>query len=127
MGANVTVLGHSEAKRDEATKFGAQACEVMKDDADFKRLAGKFDFILNTTAVNLDINKYLGLLATQGNLTASQIGGIQLTQEMLNFVADHDVKPQIQMIGIDDVPKAYQNILDSKVRYRYVIDMSTPD
>lgn len=68
-----------------------------------------------------------GLFATQGNLTASQIGGIKLTQEMLNFAADHDVKPQIQMIGIDDVPKAYQNILDSKVRYRYVIDMSTLD
>lgn len=151
MGAEVTVLGHSEAKRDEATKFGAQAYEVMKSDDDFNRLAGKFDFILNTTAANIDINKYLrllafegtfcyvgiptdnldlslfGLFSTQGNLTGSNIGGIKLTQEMLNFAADHDVKPQIEMIGIDDVPKAYQNILDSKVRYRYVIDMSTLD
>lgn len=151
MGAEVTVLGHSESKKDEAAKFGATSYEVMKSDDDFNRLAGRFNFILNTTAANIDINKYLrllafegtfcyvgiptknldlalfGLFATQSNLTGSNIGGIALTQEMLNFAAEHDVKPQIEMIGIDDVPQAYQNILDSKVRYRYVIDISSLD
>lgn len=151
MGAKLTVLGHSEAKRDEAAKFGADSYEILRTDADFNRLAGKFDFILNTIAVNLDVDKYLRLLSFEGTLcyvgipsdeqhfnmfslagnqsriTASSIGGIKPTQEMLNFAAEHGVKPQIEMIGIDDVPQAYQNILDSKVRYRYVIDMSTLD
>lgn len=151
MGADVTVLGHSESKRDEAKKFGANSYEVMKGKEDFDRLAGQFDFILNTIAVNLNLDDYLKLLkfegtlcyvgipsddqhfnlfsifGNQGSITASNIGGIKPTQDMLNFAAEHDVKPQIEMIGIDDVPQAYRNILDSKVRYRYVIDMSTLD
>lgn len=149
MGADVTVFGHSESKRDEAKKFGADSYEILKDDADFARLEGQFDFILNTIAVNLDVDKYLSLLSYGGtlcyvgipedaqnfhmtslshnerNLTASDTGGIPITQESLDFAAEHGVKPQIEMISIDDVPEAYQNILDSKVRYRYVIDMST--
>jgi len=149
MGADVTVFGHSESKRDEAEKFGASSYEILKDPEDFQPLAGQFDFILNTVAVNLDLNNYMPLLkfngvfcyvgipsdeihlnlfsifGNQANLTASNVGGIAMTQEMLNFAAENDVKPQIEMIGIDDVPEAYQNILDSKVHYRYVIDMST--
>jgi len=65
------------------------------------------------------------IFGNQAKVTASNVGGIQMTQEMLNFAAKNDVKPQIEMIGIDDVSQAYQNILDSKVHYRYVIDMST--
>lgn len=149
MGADVTVLGHSESKRQEASKFGATSYEILREDADFERLAGKFDFILNTTAVDLNLNQYLGLLnlngvfcyvgipsdeihfnlfsifGNQAKVTASNVGGIAMTQEMLNFAAQENVKPQIEMIGIDDVGQAYQNILDSKVHYRYVIDMST--
>lgn len=149
MGADVTVFGHSESKRDEAAKFGATSYEILKDPEDFKPLAGQFDFILNTVAVNLDLNNYMPLLkfngvfcyvgipsdeihlnlfsifGNQANLTASNVGGIAMTQEMLNFAAENGIKPQIEMIGIDDVPEAYQNILDSKVHYRYVIDMST--
>ncbi|AYE37320.1 NAD(P)-dependent alcohol dehydrogenase [Companilactobacillus zhachilii] len=149
MGADVTVFGHSESKRDEAEKFGASSYEILKDPEDFQPLVGQFDFILNTVAVNLDLNNYMPLLkfngvfcyvgipsdeihfnlfsifGNQANLTASNVGGIAMTQEMLNFAAENDVKPQIEMIGIADVPEAYQNILDSKVHYRYVIDMST--
>lgn len=149
MGADVTVFGHSESKRDEAEKFGASSYEILKDPEDFHPLVGQFDFILNTVAVNLDLNNYMPLLkfngvfcyvgipsdeihfnlfsifGNQANLTASNVGGIAMTQEMLNFAAENDVKPQIEMIGIADVPEAYQNILDSKVHYRYVIDMST--
>lgn len=149
MGADVTVLGHSESKRQEANKFGATSYEILREDADFERLAGKFDFILNTTAVDLNLNQYLSLLnlngvfcyvgipsdeihfnlfsifGNQAKVTASNVGGIAMTQEMLNFAAQENVKPQIEMIGIDDVAQAYQNILDSKVHYRYVIDMST--
>ena len=65
------------------------------------------------------------MFGNQANVTASNVGGIALTQEMLDFAAKNQIKPQIEMIGIDDVAKAYQNILDSKVHYRYVIDMAT--
>ncbi|HAT54803.1 MAG TPA: alcohol dehydrogenase [Lactobacillus sp.] len=149
MGAEVTVFGHSESKRDEAHKFGAKSYEILKDLADFKPMAGQFDFILNTLAVNLDLDNYLPLLklngvfcyvgipsedvhfnlfslfGNQATVTASSVGGIKMTQEMLDYAAKNDIKPQIEMISINDVSEAYQNILDSKVHYRYVIDMST--
>lgn len=149
MGAEVTVLGHSDSKRDEAYQFGATGYEILRSAADFEALTGQFDFILNTVAVDLDLNQYLPLLklngtfcyvgipseelhfnlfsifGNQANVTASNVGGIAMTQEMLNFAAENDIKPQIEMIGIDEVGKAYQNILDSKVHYRYVIDMAT--
>lgn len=149
MGAHVTVLGHSESKRHEAQQFGASDYQILKTPADFQALAGQFDFILNTVAVDLDLNSYLPLVkqdgvfcyvgipsdevhfnlfsifGNQAKVTASNVGGIQMTQEMLDFAAAHQVKPEIEMIGIDDVGAAYQNILDSKVHYRYVIDMST--
>ncbi|WP_395322233.1 NAD(P)-dependent alcohol dehydrogenase [Levilactobacillus parabrevis] len=149
MGAHVTVLGHSESKRNEAQQFGASDYQILKTPADFQALAGHFDFILNTVAADMDLNSYLPLVKADGvfcyvgipsndihfnlfsifgnqaKVTASNVGGIQMTQEMLNFAAKNDVKPQIEMIGIDDVSQAYQNILDSKVHYRYVIDMST--
>lgn len=149
MGAAVTVFGHSESKRDEASKFGAKSYKILKTDSDFAKLEHQYDFILNTIAVNLDLDKYLSLLKFGGtlcyvgipedpqyfmmgslshhevNLTASDTGSIRMTQESLDYAAEHNVKPQIEMIGIKDVPQAYQSILDSKVRYRYVIDMSS--
>lgn len=149
LGAEVTVLGHSESKRAEAAQFGATGYEILREDEDFDRLAGQFDFILNTAAVKLDLDNYLKLLTVngtfcfvgltmeeqqfnlfsifnkQGTLTVSNVGGLPMTQDMLNFAAVHGVKPQIEMIGIDDVPTAYQRIIDSDVHYRFVIDMKT--
>ncbi|WP_316668220.1 NAD(P)-dependent alcohol dehydrogenase [uncultured Propionibacterium sp.] len=149
MGAGVTVLGHSEAKREEAARFGATGYEVLRDPGDFEPLADSFDFILNTTAVPLDVDAYLSLLRVDGvlcsvgltaepqsfnamslfsrqlSITASNVGGIAMTQEMLDFAAEHRIRPVIQTITADQVPRAYRDILDSKVRYRCVIDMST--
>jgi len=149
LGAEVTVLGHSERKRAEAEKFGATGYEILRDDADFDRFAGQFDFILNTAAVKLNLDYYLKLLTVngifcfvgltmaaqqfnlfslfskQGTITVSNVGGLPMTQAMLNFAAAHQVRPQIEMIGIDDVPTAYQRIIDSDVHYRFVIDMDT--
>lgn len=149
LGASVTVLGHSESKKDEAAQFGADAYYVTSDDQTFKDLAGQFDFILNTTAASLDVDRFLGLLKMDGAMvyvglaaepqsfhvfslfagekiiTASNVGGLPMTQEMLNFAAEHDVAPKIEMISIDDVPEAYKKILNSDVRYRFVIDMAT--
>lgn len=151
MGAEVTVLGHSESKRNEANQFGATSYEILKSDQDFDKLAGKFDFILNTVAVKLNLDNYLKLLNVNGifcfvgltaeeqefnilnmfnkqaTMTVSNVGGIAMTQEMLNFAAENDVRPMIEMIGIDDVPEAYQRVIDSDVHYRFVIDMSTLD
>lgn len=149
LGAEVTVLGHSDSKRAEAAQFGASGYEILREDEDFVRLAGQFDFILNTAAVKLNLDNYLKLLTIngifcfvgltmeeqqfnlfsifnkQGTITVSNVGGIPMTQDMLNFAAARDVKPQIEMIGIDDVPTAYQRIIDSDVHYRFVIDMET--
>ncbi|WP_412989434.1 NAD(P)-dependent alcohol dehydrogenase [Pediococcus siamensis] len=149
MGANVTVFGHSETKANEAKQFGASSYEILKTPEDFKRFDGQFDFLLSTVAVKLDWNAYLRLLDVKGiacsvglpnedqalnlqvmfdrqnTLTVSNVGGISLTQEMLNFAAEHEVHPKIEMIGIDDVPEAYERILNSDVHYRFVIDMST--
>jgi len=149
LGAEVTVLGHSDSKRAEAAQFGATSYEILRKDEDFDRLAGQFDFILNTAAIKLNLDNYLKLLTVngtfcfvgltmeeqqfnlfsifnkQGTITVSNVGGIPMTQNMLNFAAAHGVKPQIEMIGIDDVPTAYQRIIDSDVHYRFVIDMET--
>lgn len=149
MGAAVTVLGHSSAKRDEAKKFGADQYLILKSDKDFKDYQEHFDFILNTVAVSLNLDLYLSLLKVNGifcyvgltpseqhfnvlqlfdkqrTITASNVGGIKLTQEMIDYAVSHDIHPQIEMIGIDDVPNAYRRILNSDVRYRFVIDMST--
>lgn len=151
MGADVTVLGHSESKKQEAGQFGANGYEILKSDEDFDRLEGKFDFILNTVSVKLNLDNYLKLLNVNGifcyvglnmeekefgifsmfnkqeTITVSNVGGIPMTQEMLDFSAENGVKPMIEMIGIDDVPEAYQRIIDSDVHYRFVIDMSTLD
>ncbi|MFD1671523.1 NAD(P)-dependent alcohol dehydrogenase [Agrilactobacillus yilanensis] len=151
MGAEVTVLGHSDKKRAEAAQFGATSYEVLRTSADFDKLNGQYDFILNTVAVALDLDEYLKLLTVdgifcfvgltmdeqkfnlfsmfnkQGTLTISNVGGIAMTQEMLDFAAANEVHPQIEMIGIDDVPNAYQRVIDSDVHYRFVIDMSTLD
>ena len=149
LGAEVTVLGHSAAKKDEAVQFGANAYRLTSDPATFKDLAGNFDFILNTTALKLDVDEYIrllkvngalvyvglagepqtfspiGLIFKQAVLTGSDVGGMPMTQEMINFAAEHGVTPKIEMIGVDQVPEAYKRILNSDVRYRFVIDMAT--
>ena len=149
MGANVTVLGHSSQKRHEALNLGATSYEILKQTDDFNKMNNHFDFILNTTAVTLNLDQYLKLLTVNGilcyvglpsgrqqfsinemfnkqeTITVSNVGGITMTQEMLNFAADNKVKPMIEMIGINDVPIAYKRILNSDVHYRFVIDMNT--
>lgn len=149
LGAEVTVFGHSVNKRNEAEKFGAQNYAILTQASDFQAYAGQFDFILNTIAVPLPVNQYLDMLTVDGvlcyvglsvknqefnainlfenqsTITASNVGGIALTQQMINFAAAHQVRPQIELIKIQDVAQAYRNVLASKVRYRYVIDMAS--
>ncbi|MBY9079323.1 NAD(P)-dependent alcohol dehydrogenase [Paenibacillus sp. HN-1] len=149
MGAEVTVLSHSANKKDEAFAFGASQYYVTTDTATFTELAGQFDLILNTVSSNINVDAFLSILNVDGalvnlglpnkpdqynvfslfagrrSITASNVGGIKETQEMLDFSAEHGIAPMIEVIRADQVDAAYERVLSSDVRYRFVIDMST--
>ena len=148
MGCEVTVLSHSPSKRDDAIALGAHKFASTKDEATFKELAGSFDFILNTISAAHDYNAYLQLLKLDGTmclvgmpdpqplaagalimrrrtLAGSLIGGIAETQEMLDFCAEHDVASDIELIDIADINTAWERMLRSDVRYRFVIDCAS--
>ncbi|MBO3764807.1 formaldehyde dehydrogenase AdhA [Bacillus subtilis] len=149
MGAEVTVLSRSMNKKEEALELGSNHYFATSDPATFTALAGRFDVILNTVSANLDVDAYLSLLRIDGtfvkvgapakpdtysvfslimgrrNIAGSLVGGIQETQEMLDFAAEHGIEPKIEVIAADQVDEAYERILRSDVRYRFVIDIST--
>ena len=150
MGAHVTVLSHSESKRDDAKRLGADDFLVTRDEAVFKQHAGRFDFILDTISAQHDYNAYLGLLRRDGTmvlvgvpdptpvhafsliggrkrLAGSLIGGIRETQEMLDFCAAHDVDSDIELIPIQQINQAYERMIKGDVRYRFVIDIASLD
>lgn len=148
MGAEVTVLSQSLKKMEDGLRLGADEYYATSDPDTFTKLAGKFDLILNTVSANLNLGDYLGLLGVDGTLVelgapeqpltvpffplgagrrrlaGSMIGGIPETQEMLDFCAEHDVTPEIEVIAPDYVNEAYERVLGSDVRYRFVIDNS---
>jgi uncharacterized zinc-type alcohol dehydrogenase-like protein len=149
LGAEVTVLSRSMNKKDEALSFGADHYYATSDPATFTMLAGRFDLILNTVSANLDVDAYLSLLRVNGTLVnvgapgkpdqynvfslimgrrsiaGSLVGGIRETQEMLDFSAQHGIVPKIEVIRADQVDEAYERVIRSDVRYRFVIDIST--
>ncbi|ORY11275.1 GroES-like protein [Neocallimastix californiae] len=120
MGAEVTVLGHSESKKEEAKKLGADYNHI-------KLL--KPNGVLCFVSIVPEEQKFteMNLFGNQATITVSNVGGIDITQEMLNFSAEKGIKPMIEMIKVKDIPEAYQKIIDCKVHYRYVIDMSSID
>src|SRR6478736_10526720 len=146
MGAHVTVLSQSLKKMEDGLRLGADEYYATSDPDTFTKLAGSFDLILNTVSANLDLGAYLNLLTTDGtlvelgapekpmvvpffplgayrrNLSGSMIGGIPETQEMLDFCAEHNVTPEIEVIQPDYINEAYERELASVVRYRFVID-----
>ncbi len=149
MGAEVTVLSQSLKKMEDGLRLGASAYHATSDPDTFKKLAGSFDLIINTVSANLDMSAYLNLLALDGtlvelgapekplvvpffplgamrrSLAGSMIGGIPETQEMLDFCAEHDVTPEIEVIDASYINEAYERVVSSDVRYRFVIDAST--
>jgi uncharacterized zinc-type alcohol dehydrogenase-like protein len=149
MGAEVTVLSQSLKKMEDGLRLGATEYYATSDPDTFKKLNGSFDLILNTVSANLDMADYLGLLKLDGTLvelgmpenpmpvpagvlifgrrrlSGSLIGGIRETQEMLDFCAEHDVTPEIEVIEAAYVNEAYERMLASDVRYRFVIDNAT--
>ena len=149
MGAHVTVLSQSLKKQEDGLRLGADEFYATGDPATFEVLAGRFDLIVNTVSAPIDVDAYLGLLAVDGTLVnvgapaeplslnvfsliggrrsyaGSMIGGIAETQEMLDFCAEHHLGAEIELISADDINEAYERVLASDVRYRFVIDAAT--
>jgi uncharacterized zinc-type alcohol dehydrogenase-like protein len=149
MGAEVTVLSQSMSKKEESLELGADHYFATSDPATFKELASEFDIIINTISANINYDAYVSMLRVDGtivnvglpteedhfhvssiifgrrNIAGSLVGGIRETQEMMDFSAEHGINPMIEVIRADQVDEAYDRILRSDVRYRFVIDMST--
>ncbi|MET9493330.1 NAD(P)-dependent alcohol dehydrogenase [Streptomyces sp. NPDC006552] len=149
LGAEVTVLSQSLRKKDDGLKLGADHYYATSDEQTFKDLAGTFDVILSTVSAQVDFGAYLSLLKTGGalvnvgapeepislnlfsliggnkTLAGSMIGGIAETQEMLDFCAAHGLGAEIELIEASQVNEAYERVLNSDVRYRFVIDAAT--
>ncbi|GAA1640483.1 putative zinc-type alcohol dehydrogenase-like protein [Actinoplanes couchii] len=149
MGAEVTVLSQTLSKKDEGLAFGAQHYHATGDPATFETLKNTFDLIINTVSAPIDMGAYLSLLRLDGTFVSvgappeplpiqvftlfnnrrsfagSSIGGIAETQEMLDFCAERGIAPQVEVISADEVNDAYERVLKSDVRYRFVIDIAS--
>ena len=149
MGAEVTMLSHTASKEADAKRLGAHKFVLTSDEARIKSVMGNFDFILDTVSAEHDYNFYLGLLRTNGvmvcvgappspavvpafnlifgrkSIAGSLIGGIPETQEMLDFCAEHNIVSDVEIIAMKDINEAYERLLKSDVKYRFVIDMAT--
>jgi uncharacterized zinc-type alcohol dehydrogenase-like protein len=149
LGAEVTVLSQSLRKQADGKRLGADHFYATSDPETFKKLERNFDLIINTVSGDMDWNQYLSLLKVDGSmvvvgapekpnevaafalilgrrsLAGSAIGGIEETQEMLDFCGKHNVTSDIELIPIQKVNEAYERVLKSDVRYRFVIDMAS--
>jgi uncharacterized zinc-type alcohol dehydrogenase-like protein len=149
MGAEVTVISQTLSKQEDGLKLGADHYYASSDPATFKELRSSFDLIINTISADMDIDAYARTLRLNGtmvfvglpenpqsfgagsliggrrSLAGSNIGGIPETQEMLDFCAEHHIGAEIETISADDIDDAYERVVGSKVRYRFVIDTAT--
>ncbi|PWW22288.1 putative zinc-type alcohol dehydrogenase-like protein [Geodermatophilus normandii] len=149
MGAEVTVLSQSMRKQEDALRLGATHYAATSDPDTFSRLAASFDLVVNTVSASIDVDAHLSLLAVDGTMVnvgipehpvsldvlsllmrrvsyaGSNIGGIRETQEMLDFCAGHGIAAVIETIGAEQVNEAYERVVTSDVRYRFVIDTAT--
>lgn len=149
LGAEITVLSQSLSKKEDGLRLGASHYYATSDPATFEQLAGSFDLILCTVSAGIDWNAYLGLLKIDGtmvvlgapeqpvpvhafslimqrrHLAGSLIGSIKETQEMLDFCGKHNIVSKIETIAIQQINEAYERVLKSDVRYRFVIDMAS--
>ena len=149
MGAHVTVLSHSPSKEEDAKRLGADEFVHTKSRAQMRELRKSFDLIINSVSADIDLNQYLNLLKKDGSLVlvglpehpmsiaafgltgarrsiaGSQIGGIAETQEMLDFCSEHDIVSEVEVIPAAKINEAWDRVVASDVRYRFVIDAST--
>jgi uncharacterized zinc-type alcohol dehydrogenase-like protein len=149
LGAEVTVVSTSDRKKADALAMGAKHFLVSKDPAAMAAAKGRFDLIINTVSATHEMDSHLGLLDTDGTmvmlgltteamptsalplimgrrrLAGSLIGGIRETQEMLDFCAQHGITSDIEVIPAERINEAYERLMKSDVRYRFVIDTAT--
>jgi uncharacterized zinc-type alcohol dehydrogenase-like protein len=150
MGAEVSVLSHSDKKREDSLRLGADNYYDTSEESTFEDLQNTFDLIINTvSSAEIDISSYIKTLRVDGTIVnvgapadpvsvdifsliggrrswaGSPIGGIKETQEMLNFCAEHSIAADIELINADQIDEAYDRVLNSDVRYRFVIDTTT--
>lgn len=149
LGAHVVVFTTSASKVEDAKRLGAHEVILSTDKEQMKQHARTFNFLLDTVSAQHDINAYLNLLKLDGNLVlvgapehplpvgafslltnrrslaGSGIGGIKETQEMLDFCAEHNIVSDIELINIQQINEAYERLLKSDVKYRFVIDMAS--
>lgn len=150
LGAEVTLFTRSKGKEADARRLGADHIVLSTDDAQMSGVRGRFDLILDTVPSVHDLNPYLPTLALDGTLVlvgylgglepmlntvpmilgrksvaGSLIGGIAETQEMLDFCGKHGITSDIEVIRMEDINGAYERMLKSDVKYRFVIDMAT--
>ncbi|MBV8061354.1 MAG: NAD(P)-dependent alcohol dehydrogenase [Alphaproteobacteria bacterium] len=149
-GAETVLFTTSPGKAADAKRLGADTVVISKDASDMAKHTGSFDFILNTVSASHNLDAYLQLLKRDGTmcmvgvpehphpspfvgnlifrrraLAGSLIGGIKETQEMLDFCAEHNIVSDIEVIPMQDINKAYERMLKSDVKYRFVIDMAS--
>jgi alcohol dehydrogenase (NADP+) len=148
-GAEVTLFTTSPGKAADAKRFGAHSVVISTDEESMKKHQKRFDFIIDTVSARHDLNAYLALLKRDGvlvlvgippeaialeafhllvprrQLAGSLIGGIAETQEMLDFCAERGIASDIELITMDQINLAYERILKSNVKYRFVIDMGS--
>jgi len=149
MGADVTLISHSAHKEADARALGANNFLLSSDKGQMKAARYTFDLIINTVAVNINVDQYLSLLKLDGTLVmvgiptepisirtfsmamarrrvaASNIGGIAETQEMLDFCAEHGFGADIETIDAKDINTAWERVINSDVKYRFVIDTAS--
>ena len=150
LGSHVTLFSRSPGKMEDAKALGADEVIISTDHAQMEAAAGRFDLIIDTVPYEHDLNPYVGTLATNGTLVVvgylgpldpmlvtvpmimgrksvagSLIGGIAETQELLDFCGEHNITSDIEVIKMQDINTAYERMLRSDVKYRFVIDMQS--
>ena len=149
LGAKTVMITTSPSKAEDALKLGADDVLLSTDPTAMQAMANQFDFLLNTIPVPHDFNPYMSLLKVDGTMcivgaigptatlnsgpliyarrsvAGSLVGGIKETQEMLDFCAEHQITSDIEMIKINEINEAYERMLKSDVKYRFVIDMAS--
>jgi uncharacterized zinc-type alcohol dehydrogenase-like protein len=145
----VVLFTTSAGKTADALRLGAHVVVISKNEAEMLKHAGSFDFILDTVSAEHDLNAYLNLLKRDGTmvlvgapekpapvhafnllfkrrrLAGSAIGGIRETQEMLDFCGERGITSDIELIRIQQINEAYERLVRSDVKYRFVIDMAS--
>lgn len=149
LGAEVVVFTTSPSKVEDAKRLGADDVVISRNEEEMQKHAGSFDFILDTVSAEHDINAYIALLKRDGNLTlvgapekplpvaafglifgrkslsGSPIGSLAETQEMLDFCGEHNITADVEVIGADQINEAYERMVNSDVKYRFVVDMAS--